>query len=88
MQHDIGATGSQVTVLPSTITTAGDSFNVTVPTVNEAACPGLASQLSKSAERITVNGVVAKAVGANYNGATAQNACVVGDLNAFVFTFR
>lgn len=88
MQHDIGATGSQVTALPSTITTLGDSFTVTTPTVNEAACPGLASQLSKSAERITVNGVVAKAVGANYNGATAQNACTVGDTNAFVFTFR
>lgn len=88
IQHDIGATGSQIGVAQGTITVVGDSFTVTLPTVNEAACPGLASQLSKSAEVITVNGVVAKAVGAIYNGGTAQNACTAGDTNAFVFTFR
>lgn len=88
IQHDLGATGSEIAVASSTITTAGDSFTVTLPTVNEAACPGLAAQLSKSAELITINGTVAKAVGANYNGGTAQNACSAGDTNTFVFTFR
>jgi prepilin-type N-terminal cleavage/methylation domain-containing protein len=86
--HDLGQTNSLVGVAQATITTAGDSFAVTLPTVNETACPGLASQLSKGAERITINNVVAKAVGGVYNGGTAQNACLTGDANAFVFTFR
>jgi prepilin-type N-terminal cleavage/methylation domain-containing protein len=86
--HDLGQTNSQVAVAQATITTAGDSFSVTLPTVNETACPGLASQMAKGAERITINGTVAKAVGGTYNGGTAQNACLSGDTNAFVFTFR
>lgn len=88
MQHDIGATGSQITVAQTAITTTGDSFSVTAPTVNEAACPGLASQLSRSAEVILINGTSVKAVGAPYNGGDAQNLCLAGDTNAFVFTFR
>lgn len=88
IQHDLGATGSQIAVAPATITTLGDSFTVTVPTVNEAACPGLAAQLSKAAEVIAINGTNVKAVGANYNGGTAQNVCTAGDTNTFIFTFR
>jgi type IV pilus assembly protein PilA len=88
MTHDLGTTGSLVTVAPATITTLGDSFTVTLPTVNEAACPGLASQVSKATERITINTVVVKAVGGNFNGQTAASACSEGDTNAFVFTFR
>jgi type IV pilus assembly protein PilA len=88
MQHDIGATSSQVTAGAGTITTAGDSFTVTFATVNAAACPGLASQLSRAAEVITINGTAVKAAGALYDGATAQNACTAGDTNGFVFTFR
>ena len=87
-QHDLGATNSQVTVAQATITVAGDSFTVTLPTVNEAACPGLAAALSRAAEGITVNGAVAKAVGGVFNGGAAQNACTANDTNAFVFTFR
>ena len=88
VQHDLGATGSQIAVASSTITAAGDSFTVTLPTVNEAACPGLAAQLSKSAEVITVNATAVKPAGGAYNGGTAQNACNAGDNNASVFTFR
>jgi type IV pilus assembly protein PilA len=88
MTHDLGATGSLVTVDPANITTLGDSFTVTLPTVNDAACPGLASQVSKAAERITINGTTVKAVGGNFNGQTAGTACTAGDTNAFVFTFR
>jgi len=87
-QHDLGLTGSQITVASTTITTAGDSFSVTMPTVNDAACPGLAAQLSRVAEVITINATNVKAVGGNYNGGTAQNACTAGDTNTFVFTFR
>jgi len=88
VQHDLGAAGSQITVAQANLGTVGDSFSVTFPTVNKAACPGLATQLSKSAEVITVNAVVVKPNGGQYNGAAAGNACVVGDANAFVFTFR
>ena len=88
VQHGLGATGSQVSVASSAITTAGDSFTVTFPTVNMAACPGLANQLSKAAEVITINGTSVKAAGGTYNGGTAQNLCTAGDTNAFVFTFR
>jgi len=88
IQHDIGATGAQIGVAQATITTAGDSFAVTVNDVNEAACPGLAAQLSKAAEVISINGTGVKAVNGNYNGGSAQNACTAGDTNDFVFTFR
>lgn len=88
IQHDLGATGAQITVAQDTLTTLGDSFSVTMPSVNEAACPGLASQLSKAAEQISINGTQVKAAGANYNGGTAQNLCTANDTNSFVFTFR
>lgn len=87
-QHQLGATGSEVAVAQGTITTAGDSFTVTFPTVNEAACPGLATQLARISEAITINGTAVKAVGGAYNGSTAQNACTAGDTNTYVFTFR
>lgn len=88
MTHDIGATGAAVTVASATITTAGDAFSVTLPTVNDAACPALAAQVSKSAEVITINGTSVKAAGGTYNGQTAGAACTSGDANTFVFTFR
>lgn len=88
VSHDLGKTDAPVTVAQANLGTMGDSFSVSVPDVNEAACPGLATQLNKAAEVITVNGTVVKANGDTYNGATAQNACVSGDSNTFVFTFR
>ena len=87
-QHDIGTANSQITVAQGNLGTAGDSFVVTLPTVNSAACPGLASQVNRSTEAISINGTVVKAVGGQYNGATAQNACTDGDTNTFVFTYR
>lgn len=87
-QHTLGATGAQIAVAQGTITTLGDSFTVTFPTVNKAACPGLANQLAKQAEVISINGTVVKAAGGQYNGATGENACTDGDTNAYVFTFR
>ena len=93
VQHRIGLTGSQVTMAPATITTAGDSFTITFPTVNAAACPGLASALVANAEAIDINGtvvhrsVVGGAVVA-YNGQTAQNVCLADNTNTFIFTMR
>ncbi|TAL65674.1 MAG: prepilin-type N-terminal cleavage/methylation domain-containing protein [Burkholderiaceae bacterium] len=88
VSDSLGTTGQLLVVAPSTITTAGDSFTVELDNVNDAACPGLASQLSRAAEVITVNGATAKAEGATYDGSAAQTACTTGDTNAFIFTFR
>lgn len=88
LQHSLGASGATVTVASATITAAGDAFAVTVNDVHNAACPGLASQLSKSAEVISINGTTVKANGGSYNGGTATNACTTGETNDFVFTFR
>lgn len=88
VQHPLGQTGSQVTVAATTVSVAGDAFAVTLDNVNDAACPGLATQLSRAAEVIQVNGTAVKVVGGAYNGGTAQNACSPGDTNTFVFTFQ
>ena len=88
LQHDIGATGSQITVAPGTITTAGDSYVITAATVSELACPKFAAQMARIAEAITINGTAVKAVGGVYNGATAQPLCTAGNTNAFTFTVR
>lgn len=88
VQHEIGATGAQITVAPGQVTAFGDSFTVTVPQVNAAACPALAAQLSRAAERISINNTLVKAVGSVFNGGTAQNACTPDDTNTFVFQFR
>lgn len=93
VQHRIGTNGSQVTMAPATITTLGDSFTVTFPTVNAAACPGMASSMVANAEAITINGtvvhrsVVGGAVVA-YSGQTALNACTANNTNTFIYTMR
>lgn len=86
--HDIGTSGAAITTAQGNLGAAGDSFTVTLPTVSVDACPGLATQVSKSAEVISINGTVVKANGGNYNGGSAQNACTDGNTNTFVFTFR
>jgi type IV pilus assembly protein PilA len=90
LQHKLGATGAQVTAAPATITTAGDSFSLTFPTVNSGACPDLATSLQNSAEIISINGTVVKSVpaGTVYNGQNALAACTADDTNTYVFTFR
>lgn len=87
-QHNLGQTNAQVTVVQAANPTAGDSFTVTFPTVNKAACPILATQLNRTAIAISINGTVVKAVNGAYNGTAAQNACTTGDTNTFVFTFQ
>lgn len=86
--HSLGASASQLTVAQGTVTTTGDAFTLTVPTVAKAACPGLATQLNRAAVAITVNGTAVKNVGGAYNATAAQNACTTGDTNEYVFTFQ
>lgn len=87
-QHDLGVTGSQVTVAPATITVLGDAFTVSLETVNNAACPGIASLLNRSSAVIRINAADVKTAALAYNASTAQNACTADDTNTFVFTFR
>ncbi|PUE08667.1 hypothetical protein B9Z51_06870 [Limnohabitans sp. T6-5] len=90
VSHSLGATGSLVTVATAQITTGGDSFTVTFPTVHNGACPSFSTQIQNTAEIISINGTVVKSIpaGTAYNGQAAQDACTGGDTNAFVFTFR
>jgi type IV pilus assembly protein PilA len=82
--HDLGGAGAtNIAVIGG-----GTSFSVTMTEVNDAACPGLATQLSKAAETISINGTAVKAAGAAYQGATAPDQCTDGDTNTFAFTFR
>lgn len=88
MQHQLGASGAQVGAAVAANPTAGDTFTLTLPTVNKAACPGLATQMNRVAENISINGVAVKVAGGNYNGSAAQNACTADDTNTYIFTFR
>lgn len=88
VQHTIGAAGAQVTVASDTLASAGDSFSITVPNANVAACPDLSAMMSRTSDRITLNGTVVKAINGNYDSSAAANACTSGDTNTFVFTVR
>ena len=86
--HDIGAPLGSMTVAQGTLIAAGDSFTVTFNSVNDAACPALATQLSRTADTVALNGVAVKSFGGGFDSGAAQNACTDNDTNTFVFTFR
>lgn len=95
ISHDIGGTNSPLLVVPSSVggtgTVLGDSYTVTFNSVNDSACPGLSAQLSKAADKITVNGTTVKdptATTPKYDSGLAQSKCTDGDTNTFIFTFR
>jgi type IV pilus assembly protein PilA len=92
LQHKLGAQSSQITAAPATITTLGDAFTVTISTVNDAACPELATALQNSADIIKIGATTVKdtvnATPVPYNGQVASAVCTAGDTNQFVFTFR
>ncbi|OAE64088.1 hypothetical protein A7J71_19580 [Achromobacter insolitus] len=72
---------------------AGSGFGLTLTNVNHRACPGLATTLNSVSETISVNGTAAKTLGSNnepgsFNAVTAQDLCVKGDNNTFVFATR
>jgi len=97
--HRLGGTGvgsnGTITIAPAALGggAVGSAFSLTLTNVNHRACPVLASTLNGISEMISVNGTVAKALGANsesgtFNAVTAQNLCVNGDNNTFVFATR
>ncbi|WP_219096233.1 type 4 pilus major pilin [Pseudomonas sp. UMAB-40] len=90
VRHGLGG-GNNGTVV---ISTTGDTFTLTFNSVNQAACPGLATSLQRSVDNITINGKtvkvtdVDKTVSAGYVAGTAMAQCIDGDLNTFAFTVR
>lgn len=97
--HRLGGTGlgtnGTITVAPAALGGGpmGSAFSVTLTNVNATACPTLASTLNGVSETISVNGTAAKTLGANnetgsFNPVTAQDLCVKGDSNTFVFATR
>lgn len=88
VQHQLGLPGSNMSVSVAGNPSTGDSYEVTMPTVSKAACPGLATAINRNAEMIVINGVVVKPLSGTYNGTAAQNACTDGYNNTYVFTFR
>ncbi|AYD66050.1 prepilin-type N-terminal cleavage/methylation domain-containing protein [Achromobacter sp. B7] len=71
----------------------GSGLGLTLTNVNHRACPGLATTLNSVSEMISVNGTAAKTLGTNnepgsFNAVTAQDLCVKGDNNTFVFATR
>ncbi len=88
LTHGLGSTGATITCAPATITVANDSVAMTIANANRAACPVLANGLVRNMDVMAINGTNVKANNANYDGAAAADACVAGDANAFVFTFK
>lgn len=97
--HRLGGTGlgtnGTITIAPAALGggASGSALSLTLTNVNHRACPILASSMNAVSEVISVNGTVAKAMGANnesgsFNAVTAQDLCVNGDNNTFVFATR
>lgn len=97
--HRLGGSGAgsngTITIGPVALGggAAGSGFGLTLTNVNHKACPGLATTLNSVSETISVNGTAAKALGTNnesgsFNAVTAQDLCVKGDNNTFVFATR
>lgn len=97
--HRLGGTGvgtnGTITIAPAALGggAAGSAFSLTVTNVNHRACPVLASIMNGVSEMISVNGTVAKTLGADnesgsFNAVTAQDLCVNGENNTFVFATR
>jgi len=97
--HKLGGSGAgsngTVTLAPASLAggALGNGFSLTLTNVNDKACPILAGTMSPVSETMTVNGNAAKTLGANgepgtYNPVAAQDFCVSGDSNTFVFASR
>lgn len=97
--HRLGGSGvgsnGTITIAPAALGggAVGSAFSLTLTNVNHKACPVMASTLNGISETISVNGTAAKTLGPNneagsFNPVTAQNLCVNGDNNTFVFATR
>jgi prepilin-type N-terminal cleavage/methylation domain-containing protein len=91
--HRLGATGSSITFAEAEVTSTGDAFTLSFPTVNGAACADFAAALQVQARAVTISAsggaaVTVKAAGGQYDSQLAQTTCATGDVNTLVFTFQ
>lgn len=86
--HPLGTTTPTMAMAPGTLTTLGDSVLLTLSNVNRGACPALAAFLAKSIDTIQINGTNVKTATGTFNSTNAENACVDGDANTFIFQFH
>lgn len=93
IEHRLG--GGTTGLMTLSDAEGGRAFAITLTNVNEIVCPTLATIMQSTADSITIGGTPVKTtnyqtseVTLPYNAAQAQNSCVDGDNNAFVFTTR
>lgn len=86
--HNLGATSAPATVAPDTLTTLGDSAAITLSSVSEYVCAEIMVALSRSAERLAINGTNVKSIGSNFQAELAKVACTDGDTNTLTITFK
>ena len=100
--HGLGGSGRAgngvVTLAPTTLAggAVGSAFEITLNNVNDAACPSLASMLQRVSDQIRISSNGGSAIVKNtlavpsvtYDAAYADEQCVAGDSNTFVFTVR
>lgn len=91
--HGLGGNGTTTGLVSVDESEAGVAFTMTLDAVNDAACPALASVMQRVAQKIQMTGttaVVVKDEAATprvaYSPLAAENACVNGDRNTFLFT--
>jgi prepilin-type N-terminal cleavage/methylation domain-containing protein len=87
VSHGIGSSGL-IHFAPGTITTANDAGQLTFTNVDQSACSALMNTVAKYVDVITVNGTSVKALGGNFIGSAAQNACTSGSTNSIVFLYK
>lgn len=90
VSHGLGSSFTAIAAAPATITTTGDAFTITLPSVNKAACPSLAAALLDVSQIITINGAAVHSIpgGIAFNDQSAEKLCTTDDTNSFVFTVR
>lgn len=91
--HGLGGNGTTTGLVNVAMGDSGASFLISMDAVNDAACPALASVMQRVSQRIQMIGsstVIVKDELAStrvaYSPLAAENVCVNGDRNTFVFT--
>lgn len=88
IRHLVGAPTAFVTVAPSCTAGVCSAFSVTIADVNQEAC-FMGNQFIRTAYQIQLNSTVIKASeAAAFDASGAQTACLPGDSNNLVVTFR
>lgn len=87
--HGTGNSGT-ITITPANLGGAGlgSAYALTVTDVHDKACPTLASIMASSSDTMSLNGNIIKDTATAYNASDAQQYCVDGEHNDFMFMAR